>query len=194
VTTLIAFPVAVGIAIVAPTFVEAVFGTQWMPMVPVMQLVAVYGLFIALGSAYSPVWKALGRPDYMTKVGLLRLVLTAAIIIPATQQFGITGTAAAVLGIYIFPVMPIDVYLVLKSVETTLGRLLRELSYPAAASFLMGGVVFWLQNTLTLGSAVLELGVLVAVGAAVYAAAVAVLETQLHWGLRRTIDNFVGAI
>ncbi|WP_394351112.1 polysaccharide biosynthesis C-terminal domain-containing protein [Halorubrum sp. CBA1125] len=165
-----------------------------MPMVPVMQLVAVYGLLIALGSAYSPVWKALGRPDYMVKLGVLRLVLTAIIIIPVTREFGIAGTAAAVLGVYIFPVMPIDVYLVLESVETSLGRLLREMAYPAVASLLMGGVVLWLQATLTLEWVLLELVVLVAAGAAVYGAAVAVLETQLRWGLRKTLRNFAGAI
>ncbi|SMO53792.1 lipopolysaccharide biosynthesis protein [Halorubrum cibi] len=194
VTMVIAFPAAVGIATVAPTFVEAVLGTEWTPMVPVMQLVAVYGLLIALGSAYSPVWKALDRPDYMVKLGALRLVLTAIIVIPVTREFGIAGTAAAVLGVYIFPVMPIDVYLVIESVETSLGRLLREMSYPAAASLLMGGVVLWLQATLTLEWAILELIVLVTAGAAVYAVAVAVLETQLRWGLRKTFRNFAGAI
>ena len=194
VTMVISFPASVGIAVVAPTFVEAVLGTEWTPMIPVMQLVAAYGLLIALGSAYSPVWKALGRPDFMAKIGVFRLVLTALIIIPVTREFGIVGTAAAVLGVYVFPVMPIDVYLVIRSVETSLGRLLREIAYPAAASLLMGGVVFWLQSTLTLRWALLELVVLVAVGAAVYGAAVAVLETQLNWELRSTLRNFAGAI
>lgn len=194
VTMVIAFPASVGIGVVAPTFVEAVLGSEWTPMVPAMQLIAVYGLFIALGSAYSPVWKAIGRPDYMTKVGVFRLVLTAAVIIPATRQFGITGTAAAVLGVYVFPVMPIDVYLVIKSVETSLGRLLLEVSYPAVASLLMGGVVLWLQATLTLEWALLELAILIATGAAVYGAAVLVLETQLNWELRDTLRNFAGAI
>jgi PST family polysaccharide transporter/lipopolysaccharide exporter len=194
VTTLVAFPTSVGIAVVAPTFVEAVFGQQWLPMIPVMQLVAVYGLFIALGSTYNPVWKALGRPDFATKLGVLRLVLTAAVIIPATQRFGITGAAAAVLGVYLFPIMPFDVYLIIQAVETNLGRLLRELSYPAVASLLMGGVVLWLQDTLSLSSAILELFLLVAAGAVVYAAAVAVLETKLSWGIRDTIGQFVNAI
>ena len=194
VTTFIAFPVAVGIAVVAPTFVEAVFGPEWLPMVPAMQLIAVYGLFIALGSTYSPVWKALDRPDFMTKLAVIRLLATAVVIIPATRRFGITGTAATVLGVYLFPIMPIDVYLVIQSVDTSLGRLLQELSYPAAASFLMGGVVYWLQNTLSPGSMLLELVALVAAGAAVYGAAVAVLETQLRWGLRQTFDDFVGSI
>ncbi|WP_311173551.1 lipopolysaccharide biosynthesis protein [Halobellus ordinarius] len=194
VTTLIAFPVAVGIAVVAPTFVEAAFGQEWMPMVPVMQLVAVYGFFIALGSTYSPIWKALGRPDYMTKLGVARLVLTAIVIIPATQRFGITGAAAAVTGVYIFPMMPFDVYLVIQSVETSLTRLLRELSYPAVASFLMGGVVFWLQGVLTLEWAILEFLILATVGAIVYGVAVAVLETQLRWGLRDTLGTFMSSI
>ena len=194
VTMVISFPASVGIATVAPTFVEAVFGTDWLPMVPVMQLVAVYGLLIALGSAYSPVWKALGRPDYMVKLGAFRLVLTAAIIIPATREFGIVGAAAAVLGVYVFPVMPIDVYLVIDSVETSLGRLLREMSYPAVASLLMGGVVLWLQATLSLPWVFLELVVLVGAGGAVYGAAVLLFETQLNWELRETLRNFAGAI
>lgn len=194
ITTLIAFPMAVGIAVVAPTFVEAFFGEEWMPMVPVMQLVAIYGLFIALGSTYSPVWKALGRPDYMTKLGVVRLVLTALAIIPATRQFGIAGTAAVVLGIYVFPIMPIDVYLLIQSVETSLGRLLREVSYPAAASLLMGAVVFWLQRTVDLGFAMAEFAVLAAVGAAVYALGVLVLETRFGWGLRTNIGEFVNAV
>lgn len=194
VTMVISFPASVGIAVVAPTFVEAVLGPDWTPVVPVMQLIAVYGLLIALGSAYSPVWKALGRPDYMAKLGVFRLVLTALIIIPVTREFGIVGTAAAVLGVYVFPVMPIDVYLVIRSVETSLGRLLREISYPAVASLLMGGVVYWLQSTLTLPWALLELAVLVAVGAAVYGAAVAALELGLNWHLRETLRNFAGAI
>ncbi|WP_199241257.1 polysaccharide biosynthesis C-terminal domain-containing protein, partial [Halorubrum sp. SS7] len=152
------------------------------------------GLLIALGSTYSPVWKALGRPDYMVKLGAFRLVVTALIIVPVTREFGIVGAAAAVLGVYVFPVMPIDVYLVIKSVETSLGRLLREVSYPAVASLLMGGVVLWLQATLSLPWVFLELLVLVAAGGAVYGTAVLVFETQLNWGLRETLRNFAGAI
>lgn len=194
VTTLIAFPTAVGIAVVAPTFVEAFFGEEWMPMVPVMQLVAVYGLFIALGSTYSPVWKALGRPDFMMKVGVVRLVLTALAIIPATQQFGIVGTAAVVLGVYVFPILPIDIYLVIKAVETSFGRLLREMSYPAVASLLMGVVVFWAQQTVDVGSALAEFVVLAAVGTVVYALAVLILETRFGWGLRTNVGEFINAV
>jgi PST family polysaccharide transporter/lipopolysaccharide exporter len=130
----------------------------------------------------------------MTKLGVARLVLTAIVIIPATQRFGITGAAAAVTGVYIFPMMPFDVYLVIQSVETSLTRLLRELSYPAVASFLMGGVVFWLQGVLTLEWAILEFLILATVGAVIYGVAVAVLETQLRWGLRDTLGTFMSSI
>jgi PST family polysaccharide transporter/lipopolysaccharide exporter len=194
VTAFVAFPISIGIAVVAPTFVEATFGQEWIPMVPVMQIVAVHGLLIAVGATYAPIWKALGRPDLITKLGVIRLVSTGLLIVPATQEFGIVGAAGAVLGAYVIPIVPLDLYIVVQSVETSLGRLLVELSYPAAASLLMGGVVFWLQNALALNSALLELGLLIAVGAGVYAAAVAVLETQLRWGLRDTFGRFMNTI
>lgn len=194
VTTFMAFPASVGIGVVAPTFVEATLGQEWLPMVPVMQIVALHGLLTAVGATYAPIWKALGRPDLITKLGALRLVATALVIIPATQEFGISGAAGAVVGVYMIPIVPLDLYIVVQSVETSLRRLLVEMAYPAVASLLMGGVVFWLQETLALRSALVELGLLMIVGAGVYAALVVVLETQLQWGLRDTFGSFVNTI
>lgn len=194
VTTFISFPVSVGIIVVAPVFVPGFLGAEWVSIIPVMQLIGVYSLCISLGATFGPVWKALGRPDYVTKLSALRVVLMAALIVPATQQFGIIGAAGVVVGLYVFPMMPIDVYLVVKSVETSFARFSREISYPLAASTAMGGAVYWVDQAGFVASPVLEFILLVAVGGVAYVLAVGVLETQFGWGLERSFRTVMSAV
>jgi PST family polysaccharide transporter/lipopolysaccharide exporter len=194
ITTLVSFPMAIGIAAVAPTFVDAFFGADWRPMVPAMQLLAVYGLMRSLGATFGPVWKAVGRPDYVTKLSLLRVVLIALLIYPVTMRFGIEGTALLITGIYVFPMMPLDVYLVLDTVDSSLARFVREVSYPFVASLLMGVAVTLVQNQLALGSAVLEFAVLVGVGVVTYAAATLAMMTAFQWELKQNLSMLIGSI
>lgn len=194
VTTFVSFPVSVGIIVVAPVFVPGFLGSEWVSIVPVMQLVGVYSLLISLGATFGPVWKALGRPDYVTKLSALRVVLMAVLIVPATQQFGIVGAAGVVVGVYVFPMMPIDVYLVVRSVETSFARFLREISYPLAASTAMGGAVYWVDRAGFVASPVPEFLLLVATGGVVYVLAVGILETQFGWGLERSFRTVMNAV
>lgn len=195
VTTFVSFPVSVGIVVTAPTFVEGVLGTEWLPIIPVMQLIGVYSLLISLGSTFGPVWKALGRPDYVTKLVGLRVVLMALVIVPATQQYGIVGAAGVVVGLYLFPVMPLDIYLVVRSVRTSFARFFREISYPLVASTAMGVVVSLADRADVVAVPAAEFVVLVAIGCAAYVVAVGVLEARFGWGLSssfRTVMNAVG--
>lgn len=194
ITTFVSFPVGFGIIAVAPTFVEAFFGQRWLPMVPVMQIIAVNGILISFTSAFGSVWMARDRPDYLVKVGLIRLPLMVLAMIPLTRAFGITGAAAAVVGVYVFPMVPIDIYLVVKTVETTYRRLLAEVVYPLGASAVMGAVVWSAQSSLDLGLPFVEFGLLTVLGILVYVAAAYVLERQFEWGLERNIRQMLDAV
>jgi PST family polysaccharide transporter/lipopolysaccharide exporter len=94
-TAFVSFPACFGIAAVTPVFVRAFLGPDWTGMILAMQILAGYGLMRAVTKTFGPVWKAIGRPDYVTKLSALRVVLMAALIVPATQQFGIVGAATA---------------------------------------------------------------------------------------------------
>lgn len=192
-TTLFSFPVGVGIVVVAPTFVRAFLGPDWLPAIPTLQLIAVYGLCISFTATFGSVWKAVGRPDYVTKLSFVRLVLMAAIAIPAVQRFGITGMAAVVTGIYLFVMLPIDVYLVARSIEGAVLDVLRQVAYPLGASVLMGLAVYGSRVELAL-TPVVELFVLVSVGIVTYALAVLLFETQLQWGLTGDLRSIVETV
>ncbi|SFR66490.1 polysaccharide transporter, PST family [Halogeometricum limi] len=194
VNAFISAPVAFGIAVVTPDFVMVALGEEWTSMVLPMQILAIYGFLRALGQTFGPIWKALGRPDLLTKLGALRVALIAIAIYPVTITwgYGIAGTAAVVTAIYIVPMMPIDIYITAKMLEMHWSETVREIAFPVAASAVMAGTV-WYVDSLIEFPAIAELVVGIVVGAVTYFAMVALLEHQFHWGIRSNIQGIVAS-
>ncbi|WP_138004396.1 lipopolysaccharide biosynthesis protein [Halalkalirubrum salinum] len=192
-TSFVTFPMAFGIALVAPSFVPAVLGPDWTPMITAMQILALYGLLHSITRNFGAVWKALGRPDYVTKLGMFRVLCIAALIWPATARWGIEGTALVVVGVYVFPMLPIDVYLAAKTVEGRSIQIYREYAYPFVAASVMFATL-WYARTLVELSPLVEFLALVPAGAAIYIVTAVVLERQFDWGIERNIRMVVNGI
>ena len=185
-TALVAFPSAIGIAAIAPDFVMTVFGEQWMPAVPAMQVLAFYGLMRALGKTFGPVWHAIGRPDLHTKLSALRVVLIAVFIYPMTDAFGIVGTALTVTAISLFPMLPINVYITAHAIDLPLRSMYYEFVYPLVASVPMGLIV-WYIGTISPFRSLVNLVLLIPTGVVIYSALVLLLELMTTWTVT---DNF----
>jgi O-antigen/teichoic acid export membrane protein len=93
----LSFPLAAFIFSLSPDFTKIFLGEKWMPMVPAMKVLAVAGLFRALGATGGPVFYGLGKPKLDTQINALRLVVMATLLYPLSIRWGIVGTAAAVL-------------------------------------------------------------------------------------------------
>jgi len=184
--SVVSFPMAVGIVVVAPAFIEGVLGPQWLPATGAMQLLAVYGLLVSLTAAFHQIWKALGRPDYIAKLGFLRVGCIALLIWPATARWGIVGTALVVVGVYLFPMLPIDVYLAADIVEGRSMQLYSEFIYPFIAATVMFGSLRYATSVMYL-SPLVELTVLVPTGALLYFVVAFLLERQFDWGIERNL-------
>ena len=194
ISMLIACPAAFGIAAVAKVFILTFMGEEWAPMVTVMQILAAYGLMRALGKTMGPLWKAIGRPDYVTKLSALRVALIAILIVPATTAYGIEGTALLIVGVYIFPILPIDTYLILRSIEGSYRRFASEIAYPLAASAAMFGAVVYVDRWAPFGPSVVEFALLVTVGAAVYVAMVGLFAFGSGWNVEENLRSIVDAV
>jgi len=186
-TTLLTFPMSVGIFVTAPSFVAAFLGAEWAPMVPVMQALSVWGLLLSIGANVGPLFRALGRPDLDTKVQVGKLALLAVLIYPATDRFGLVGTAGAIILASVLISEPLANYLGLRLVDGTVRRFARTLAYPALMSLAMGGVVAAVARSIS-PAPVLEFVVLVATGVAAYAAALLVVATRTDYGIASTIQ------
>lgn len=187
------YPVAFGIALVAPSFVPVVLGPDWTPMIVTMQLLAVYGLLHALTRNFGSIWKAIDRPDITAKVGLIRVLCIATLIWPATARWGIEGTAAVVVGVYIFPMLPLDVYWTAKVTEVEASQVFREYLFPLVPAATMFGVLWYARGLYEI-SHLVELIVLIPAGAVVYFAVSFFIWRGFDWGIDEDIFSIVRAL
>lgn len=192
-TAFLSFPIAVGIVITTPTFVRAFLGTQWLPAVAAIQVLAVWGLVRSLGSTSGPLFQAVGRPDYSTKIQLGKVLIIAALIWPATARFGIEGTAAViVLNSLVFS-EPLVYYLAMETIEGSYRRLARVLVLPGVASALMGLVVLAARDSLSLAPPT-EFVVLVALGVLTYGALALLVERRFEYGMENVLRTMIEAV
>jgi PST family polysaccharide transporter/lipopolysaccharide exporter len=110
------------------------------------------------------------------------------------MMYGIEGTAAVITGIYIFPMMPIDTYLIARTVGTSPVRVLREVSYPLVASLGMAAAVTYVYQTVTLNAPVLEFILLILVGIGVYVALALALMFSFNWEVKQNLESIFDAL
>jgi PST family polysaccharide transporter len=92
VVNLITVPISLGLLIAAEPIVRVVFGEQWLEIIPILRLLAVYAWVYSLGYHVGGLYKAIGRPDISLKLSILTLL----IIVPALligARFGLIGIA-----------------------------------------------------------------------------------------------------
>lgn len=94
-TAFLSIPIAGLIFILAPDFTRIFLGEKWMPMVPAMQVLAIFGVVRSIGATFGPIYQAINRPDILTKLSFLKLTLLIILIYPLTIKFGILGAALA---------------------------------------------------------------------------------------------------
>jgi lipopolysaccharide exporter len=93
----LSFPIAGLIFILAPDFTRLFLGVKWMPMVPAMQVLALWGFINSIGATTGPFFSSTGKPAIPTKLQFLALILLGLMIYPFSIHCGIVGTSLAVL-------------------------------------------------------------------------------------------------
>lgn len=89
-------PVAVGIFIVAEEIVTVLLGAKWVPMIPVWEIFSLYALTRPISANASPLFMAMGKPNYNLHASLLGLAVVIPLVLWLIGPFGIIGVAAAV--------------------------------------------------------------------------------------------------
>ncbi|NLZ53193.1 MAG: lipopolysaccharide biosynthesis protein [Thermoanaerobacteraceae bacterium] len=146
-TAFISIPLAGGIFILAPDFTKIFLGEQWMPMVPAMRALAIWGLSRSISSSTGSLFQAIGKPELSTKLQLLRFLILGALIYPFTILLGILGTSLAVVLSALF-VDPIAVYWALKAVHCNVFKFGKAIILPLIQTIIMLSILFPLKMLL----------------------------------------------
>ncbi|MFP4472732.1 MAG: lipopolysaccharide biosynthesis protein [Candidatus Omnitrophota bacterium] len=99
----ITFPLISIIIIFSPALIYPILGEQWVPIIPAIQILAVWGLVRSIGATTGPIFLGIGRPHIATKLQFLQLIMLALTIYPLSKTYGFNGTAMAVVISSIIP-------------------------------------------------------------------------------------------
>jgi len=94
--TFLSFPIAGTIIALGDDFTRLFLGEKWIPMVPAMTLLALWGAIRSIGNTAGSLLTGIGRPDILTKVQMLQFFIIAMFIYPLSMKLGILGTALTI--------------------------------------------------------------------------------------------------
>ena len=175
ITSVLSFPIFIGLAVTAPEAVAVLLGAKWPAAAPLLQIIALIMPLRMVSILLPPALWSIGRPGISAGN-----VLIAALIIPSAclvgAQWGAMGMAMAWLAAY-----PLVFGITLQRSGGVLGLGVedfgRAMRAPALASLAMAGVVIGTRYLLPEhAGAVARLLVLVPAGALTYLAALVSLE------------------
>jgi len=173
-------PIAIGIVLLAPEFTVIFLGQKWVPMIPVMQLVAIAGFIKSIVSTGSPLFKGSGHPNYEFYMQLIRGIIIMFVIYPMIRMMGISGAALGVV-FSIMGMVAIWYHLSKKIIGASGFQYLNIFCPPLFGSLLMAGSIYiiklyWNPIGLPLIFAIMEFVLIVLLSIIIYFGAMVFLK------------------
>jgi O-antigen/teichoic acid export membrane protein len=191
-TAFLSFPVAGLIFVLAPDFTKIFLGEKWMPMVPAMQVLCLFGLTRALNGTMGSIFQGIGIPKIITFGAGFQLLILIAIIYPMTIKWGITGTSLAV----IIPNILVLIYLTQKLISYMhyrLGYFISFLLPPLVGSTIACIAMAFLKNWGNRGLISFLLSSLLGFG--LYLIVIYMMDKAFKYGLKHNLMKlFKGAV
>src|SRR5574341_237667 len=145
-TSLLSFPVFIGLAVVAPEVVPALFGAKWMPSIPVMQVLSMIGILQSVLFFNGSVLRASGKPNWEFAIMGLNAFCSILGSLLAVR-WGIVAVAASFV-ITGYLLAPVSYVAVRKQIQIDFRTYLRQYVPPVVASLSMVAVIMGLKYLL----------------------------------------------
>ena len=142
-TSLFAFPVFIGLAVLAPEVVPTVFGEKWAPSIPVMQVLSLIGILQSVLFFNGSVIKASGKPNWQLGIMLINAVCSVVGFLVAVK-LGIVAVAASFV-IVGYLLAPISYIAVRRLIQIDFRTYLWQFVPSLSASFIMVVVIMGLK-------------------------------------------------
>lgn len=177
-STLMALPCYLGVGVVAPDLVPTMFGAQWTPGVPVLQILALVGLPMCFIAFNNTVLTGLGKAGWQLILTVFSTV-TIVLLLLLVSKAGIIAVALALIARG-YLTWPFGIFIVRRLTRVRYGPLIRGSTPQLLAALLMAASV-WVWRSLMEGTLPRELllATSIALGAAIYAGAILVVARPL---------------
>ncbi len=175
----VGLPAAAGLACLADLFVTVLLGAKWLWVIPLMAPLALFGAVRSLQATFGTTFLALGQQHLSAKLMLLYIALAFPSFAFLLHRHDLVVATWGLTGVY-FATGLFNITLLRRFLELPAARIAGALFRPVAASLAMAGVLtalrgasYWHATSIVAQTAMLF--ALIAIGAAVYTAALLLL-------------------
>ena len=132
---IIAVPISLGLFVAADPIVRVVFGEQWLDVIPLLQVLAIYSWVYSIGYHIGDIYKAVGRPDILFKLTVLNLIVVVPTLLIGSR-FGLIGIAWGQL-IAVLVRRTISLTVATRFINISIFTILKELKSSVAGGLVM---------------------------------------------------------
>jgi lipopolysaccharide exporter len=140
---LVAAPACMIVMALARPIVLALYGERWAAAAPVLEILSIYGLISIVGTLFSSVLTALGKPRSVLGIQLIWLIGLFPAMAVGVYKDGIIGAAIAHIAIICPIVLPCYIVAIKRASDIRLGLLVRAAAGPFLASAI-AATIAWL--------------------------------------------------
>nr|WP_314259306.1 lipopolysaccharide biosynthesis protein [uncultured Devosia sp.] len=184
-SSVVAFPVFAGLALVANDLIPLAFGSHWLDAVPVVQAFCVLGVLTSVGNLQSSLIRSQGQADLWFYYVLGKQAVTVLYIF-LFAGWGIVPLSISLV-ILNFVVWLPTVHMVVRLLGISAFAYLGSFALPTLATGVMWACGWWVQHELTNADPWLRLGITIGASASSYASVIFLLGGERIY----TMVNFV---
>ncbi|HAL39728.1 MAG TPA: lipopolysaccharide biosynthesis protein [Polaromonas sp.] len=170
-------PMGFGVAAVAPELVRVLYGEQWLPMIPILQVISIASGLGAAASIGSPIFNATNRVGLSFNLYFIQTLLAIAFMLFGSQ-WGLMGVVWSRLALAAVGLIFFRISLGLVNMRTP--HIWQIMGSPCIAAglmwWLLGMARGWVQTWVTSSAA--QLGCLIGIGVAFYVATSLLISPQ----------------
>jgi lipopolysaccharide exporter len=175
---LVGTPAAVGIGLTSEYLVRIFLGSQWLAAIPLIQILAIFGVLNFATAASQSIFLALGKPQLMAAANLPAFLLLPPLLIWGIAQYGLAGAAWALVADGSINLV-VNIALMRRQIDFTTREIGAVMLRPAIATIAMVAAVapalmHW-PIAETMADLVSQVTAVVALGALTYAGVVMIL-------------------
>ena len=133
---LVAIPAVAGIAATANIIVPLVLGPNWISAIPILQVLAMFGISqVMLSNAYA-LFLSLGRGDVFSRLNGLFVVILIALLVVLVPKYGVVGGAYAYL-ITALVTLPLSIFVILRTLRLAAKKYIANIWRPIVSAAIM---------------------------------------------------------
>lgn len=177
--SLVTVPLGIGLALVAQPFVLAIFTEKWADAIPVVRAIAIYSMFLSLAYNAGSAYKAEGRPQVLTWLGVVRLAMLFPALLWATSVVKSIVMVAWMQAIIALLGGMLNLYVAGRLLDLSPAKLFSALRPAMQSSFFLAGAVLISLFLLKDASSWIQLIIASFSGAFMYLAALWMFERDV---------------